>query len=71
MGCYCPQCDSSESCTKDAYICQNIRLIDTIGLDDDGSYNINYNNQNITLSGFIYPIYNLFETIESNKINDV
>lgn len=69
LGCPAKSCDSSESCTKDAFICSKEKIIDTMGLDDDESHEITYNGKQIKLSGFIYPLYNLFEHIEKYSIN--
>jgi hypothetical protein len=70
LGCPAKSCDASESCTKQALICQNEKLIDTMGLDDDESHDIYYKGNKIKLSGFIYPLYNLFEALEKYSINE-
>lgn len=67
MGCASKQCSDSQSCTKNSFICPNGKIIDTIGYDDDGTYVVNHNGTKITLSGFTYPLYNLFEMIEQKK----
>jgi hypothetical protein len=75
LGCPRKSCYSPTSCSKETFLCPN-RLIDTIGLDDDGEdhkndYKILYEGKNISLSGLTYPIYSLFDTLEVNKISDV
>lgn len=70
LGCPRESCSGSQSCSNSTFICYNsiFHLIDTVGLDDDVHHLVEYNGNQIKLTGSTFALYDLFSVLESHRI---
>lgn len=69
LGCNGKTGGGTTSTTKDASLCGD-NIIDMVGLDDDNSeHEVDFGGRTIKLSGFTFPLWNLFQLLQDNKIS--